>query len=70
MVRSSFLCFLTLGPQGAVSIGRGSFRRDAPMLMVAWRLMTSGVSGVRVDASSEFASWIASPSSPTTYPML
>lgn len=70
VVRSSFLCFLTLGPQGAVwgavSIGRGSFRRDAPMLMVAWRLMTSGVSGVRVDASSEFASWIASPSSPTT----
>ena len=49
-----------LGATGSISA------RDAPMLMVAWRLMTSGVSGVRVDASSEAASWIDSPSSPTT----
>ena len=38
---------------------------NAPMLMVAWRLMTSGDSGVSVEASRVSASWIDSPSSPT-----
>jgi len=46
--------------------GEASDRGDAPMLIVAWREMTSGESGVSVLASSVSASCTESPSSPTT----